>query len=266
MKTFLPLMTSVESAEAVGRGAAVLLPIGTCEVNGPQLPVGYDYLVSSALAEEVAGRTSGVWLPPITYGVSEAMASFPGTVSVPHPVLAAQVEGILRSLVRHGFTHVVVVNNHIPNQYPVEYVCRALRRETGVLVASLFPSQIARDVSSDLYDEEPDALGHGAEPGTSLMLHLHPSAVRMDLVRPSRRRRFQGLEVVSPFAARFGGSEVNLYLDLDDITDTGGWADPSHASAERGAIIFERMVRYTEAFVLRFQEIQTVAGESGRRG
>jgi creatinine amidohydrolase len=35
MKTFLPLMTSVEAKEAVGRGVVALVPIGTVEGNGP---------------------------------------------------------------------------------------------------------------------------------------------------------------------------------------------------------------------------------------
>ena len=257
MKTAFALMTSSEVAEAAGRGATVLLPMGTCEVNGPQLPVGYDYLLSAALAEQVALRTNSVWLPPIAYGVSEALGSFPGTVFVPHEVLAAQLDGVLRSLIRHGFDHIVLINNHSPNQYPAEYVCRAIRRDTGLLIASVFPGQLAMSLSKDLYADEPGAFGHGGEPSTSLMLHLQPDSVRLDLMAPAEIKAFQGLEVTSPSTARFGDSEVNLFLDLSELSEIGGWGDAGHASAKRGAAIFDRMVEYCSGFVRRFHEINT---------
>lgn len=137
MKTFLPLMSSHEAREAATRGAVVLLPIGTVEGNGPQMPMGYDYLVSEAVARQVAERTEGIWLPPIAFGVSEILAGFPGTIAIPAELLSQQVEHVLRSLIRHGFDHIVLINNHIPNQQPAEDAARRIRKETGVLVAAV---------------------------------------------------------------------------------------------------------------------------------
>src|ERR1700730_7146815 len=103
MKSFFPLLTITEAAEAAKRGAVVLLPIGTIEANAPQMPIGYDYLVAESLARQVAERTGELWLPPITYGVSERLSAFPGTLFVDANTLAQQVESILRGLVTHGF-------------------------------------------------------------------------------------------------------------------------------------------------------------------
>src|SRR5215472_16420830 len=192
-KTFLPLMTSVEAREAMDRGAIAILPIGTIEGNGAHQLLGFDYLMAAALAEQAAERTQDVWLPPITYGVSEALMDLPGSIAVPNETFAALVEAVVRSLIYHGFDHVLLLNSHIPNQFPAEYACRKIRRETGILVASISPGPLASDLSRDLFSGG-NSYGHGGEPGTSLMLHLFPEAVRLDLMEGGHVPSFQGLE------------------------------------------------------------------------
>jgi creatinine amidohydrolase len=257
VKKFMPMMTTVEAGEAASRDTVVLLPVGTMEVNGPHLPLGYDYLVAARLAEAVCEIADAIWLPPITYGISEALASFPGTVWITPATLGDQVERILLSLVDHGFKHILILNNHIPNQYPVEYATRSVRRKTGVIVASVFPAQLARDLTTDIYAGRESEIGHGGEPSTSLMLHLHPEAVRMDLASANTIRSFDGLNVISPLEVQFGQSRVNLFLDVGDLSDTGGWGDPTRASAEVGAEVFDRMVRYVSEFVATYRKVRT---------
>lgn len=256
-KTFFPLMTQVEAKEAAARGAVVLLPIGTVEGNGPVTPLGYDYLVAEAMARQVAERTGNLWMPAISYGVSEVLSAFPGTVFVRAELLSAQIESVVRSLIKHGFDRIVLVNNHIPNQQPAEDALRRVRKDTGVLCASLYPAQLARDLWKDLYVGIESTIGHGSEPGTSLMLHLYPDAVRTDLAEPWPMKDFQGMEVISPFAVRHGESQVNMYLDLAEVSDVGGWADPTKASADRGAVLMGRMVDFAVSFIERFVTMDT---------
>jgi creatinine amidohydrolase len=244
VKTLLSLMNPTEVAEAAKRDAVVLIPIGTTEVNGPHLPLGLDYLIAAALAERAAHVIEGVWLPPITVGVSQALDSFAGTLVVSPATLGDQVRSRLTSLVDHGFRQIVVLNNHIPNQYPVEYAIRDIRRSTGVVVPLIFPAQLALALSKDIFEGSEGELGHGGEPSTSLMLALHPDAVRLDLVRPAEIAHYKGFEVVSPLEVAFEGTRVNVFLDVADLSDTGGWGDPRNASAERGHEILNRMVRY----------------------
>lgn len=248
MKTLLPLMTPTEVQDAVERNAVVLLPIGTTEVNGPHLPLGLDYLVAAALAERSAAALNGVWLPPITVGVSQALDSFAGTLVVSPETLGAQVRSLLRALLGHGFRQIVVLNNHIPNQYPVEYAIREIRRETGTVIPLIFPAQLALALSKDIYEGNEHELGHGAEPSTSLMLALHPDAVRLDLVEPREISPFRGFKVVSPLEVSFAENRVNVFLDVADLSETGGWGDPRGASVERGREILDRMVQYIVQF------------------
>jgi creatinine amidohydrolase len=148
---------------------------------------------------------------------------------------------------------------------PVEYATRAVRRRTGVVVPSIFPAQLSRDLTADIYEGRGAEMGHGAEPSTSLMLHLFPDAVRMDLASAREIRPFDGLNVISPLEVQFGQSRVNLFLDVGDLSETGGWGDPSQASAERGAEVFRRMVAYVVDFVATFRKVDTTTGPDGAR-
>src|SRR5262249_30894826 len=177
-----------------------------------------------------------------------ALDSFAGTLVVSPATLGHQVRSLLAGLVEHGFRRIIVLNNHIPNQYPVEYAIRDIRRSTGVVVPLIFPAQLALTLSKDIFEGRESELGHGGEPSTSLMLALHPDAVRLDLVQPSTVARYKGLEVVSPLEVAFEGSRVNVFLDVGDLSSTGGWGDPSNASAERGQEILDRMHEYICAF------------------
>ena len=137
MKTYLPEMTYIEVIEARDRGAVALVPIGTIEGNAPHMPMGYDYLFAEAVAERVAEVLARCDPPPrgSLPGVSELLSGFSRTVSVQPEELQAQVESIFRSLIKHGLEHILVISNHIPNQYPIEMACRRIRTETGVIVA-----------------------------------------------------------------------------------------------------------------------------------
>ncbi|WP_353114464.1 creatininase family protein [Microbacterium sp.] len=259
MKTFYPDLTWTEAAEAAAAGRVAILPIGTVDANGPLTPMGFDYVVSEELAKTVAERTGSLWLPSLAYGVSEALDGFPGTITMPPEHLAVQVDAVVRSLIRAGFDHILLVTNHGPNQFPVEYACRRIRRDTGVLVASVNPAQLSGDLRGTLFDGGNPAIGHGSEPGVSLLMHLRPGAV--DLTHAERRPKsdFQGLEVITPTEVRFGASRVNLYLELEEVSPTAGWADPTEASAQKGEALFAAMADYVTEFVETFRGLDTRA-------
>jgi creatinine amidohydrolase len=198
-----------------------------------------------------------VWLPPIAYGVSEMGMGTAGTISLSHPVFASVVEGVVLSLIAQGFEHVLLLNSHIPNQYPVEFVCREVRRRTGVLVAAISPGPLATDLSRDVIADE-TYTGHGGEPGVSIMMHLFPGSVRTDLMDLAGLNKVKSsIKPMHPTDTVFGSSKVNLYIDLHEITAAGSTGAPTHASAERGAIVLGRMVDYVVDFLEVFRRVDT---------
>src|SRR6202012_2939261 len=107
-------MCADQLREQARRDAVVILPVASLEQHGPHLPVEVD----SILGETVAARTAEklqakaqpvLVLPVIWTGLSEHHMSFGGTVTLDKAVFAAVIEGVVRSVHRHGFRRIVLL-------------------------------------------------------------------------------------------------------------------------------------------------------------
>ena len=115
-------MTWQEIGAARERQPVVLVPVGTVETHGPHTFVGLEHVLAERLAGDAARVTESLVLPGIPFGYSELFRGFPGTVTWPADVLESAYEHTVRSVLRSGFDHVLLVANHIPNQPMVEHV------------------------------------------------------------------------------------------------------------------------------------------------
>ena len=175
----------------------VLLPVGALEQHGPHLPLGTDGLLASAVAADTAARVGGLVAPTLSYGYKSQPKCgggqhFCGTTSVDAATLIGQIRDAVREFARHGVDKLVVVNGHYENQwFLIEGIDLGLRDAKAADPACAL--QVMRLEYWDFMTPEtlgdvfPDgfpgfALEHAAVLETSMMLHHHPSLVRMDLL------------------------------------------------------------------------------------
>lgn len=90
----------------------IILPVGSTEQHGRHLPLGTDAMLPTALAYRLAERTGVLVAPTLPYGMSLHHLGFPGSLSLRPETLAHVLEDILRSLDRHGFRRVFLLNGH----------------------------------------------------------------------------------------------------------------------------------------------------------
>jgi len=109
---------------AAGDAPVVLVPIGCVEPQGPHTPTGMEFLMAEALAKEVARRANAVALPAIPFGNSNNFVNIPGTIYIRPETLTRYYEDVYRSVLRAGFSHVLFIAYHIPNQWILEEVAR----------------------------------------------------------------------------------------------------------------------------------------------
>lgn len=182
-----------ELAEQLRRDPVVLVPAGAIEQHGPHLPLHTDATLATDIARGVARHAGGLVAPALAYGYRSMTKSgggpgFPGTLNLDGATLAQQMRDVIAELVRHGVRRVCVIDAHFENQwFLTEGIELALRRVGADRV------QVMRLEYWDFLTDEllahvfPDgfpgvALEHAAVLETSLMLHLHPEAVRMDRI------------------------------------------------------------------------------------
>jgi creatinine amidohydrolase len=254
-KHLLSRLTWVEAREAAAEKRVIILPVGTTENQSLHNLLGYDHIVAERLGEAVALRTGSLLAPAIPYGCSQMFRHYPGTVVWRFETLVAALTDTVGSFLTHGFTHILLLNNHFPNEPAVEVVARELRASQGTLIASIIPHKLARDLSKDLYVGHPDAVVHGSDPGTSLMLYLVGEDMRMDAAQKVKMGTLQGLEIEGPNSVKFQQSTVNIYMDMQDVHPFGGTGDALFASKDKGETIFNRMVDFVAAFVEQFKKL-----------
>jgi len=252
------LMTWQEIRDARERNPVILIPSGTLETQGPNTFVGLEYVVPKRLAEEVARRTTALVVPPIPFGYSALFQDFPGTISLRPDTLTALFEDVVRSIVKHGFDHLMFLAMHVPNQPILAHVANWIRDELGLLIAWTNPGRLAPAIMREMSSDYDAARGHGADPGLSLASYLEPTTVDLSHVIPNHvETEFRGFPIQG-LTPTYRDSQVNMALRLQDVSpESGGYGDPKFASEEQGEAIFTSMVDQVAGLVEQFSRMDT---------
>jgi creatinine amidohydrolase len=208
-------LCTATSADTLGADL-VLVPVGSLEQHGPHLPLETDTVIARAVARGLADRMRNVLVAPaIAYGASGEHQDFAGTTSVGTEVLHQLVVELTRSI-RTWARRVAFVNGHGGN-------VPALRSAVDQLVRE------GHDVTwVPCAVEGADA--HAGRTETSLMLHLRPGSVRLELAAAGNTASLPSL---MPRLVAHG---------VRSVSANGVLGDPTGASAEEGRLILDRMV------------------------
>ncbi|MEM7021755.1 MAG: creatininase family protein [Pseudomonadota bacterium] len=222
-----------ELRDLAARDAIVILPIAAMEQHGPHLPVMVDTLLCSEIARRAAERANGahpvVVAPPVWSGLSEHHMPFGGTFTLNFPIFCGLIECLCRSVMRHGFRRVLLLNGHGGNVAALRVVVDELRHlDLKLATATCWmvdPLAMAEEL------ETQGNVQHACEAETSMVMALHPELVDEGLFQAARH-------VVKGQVA--GGAEaVYSAMRFEERTPTGVIGDPTAASAEKGERLLE---------------------------
>src|SRR3989338_187051 len=140
-----------EVEEYLEKQKTVIIPIGSTEQHGPGLPLGLDSYVAISLAEDVAKQTGLLITPPIWFGDSPHHMAFPGTISIRTEILSEYVKDVIRSLAKHGFKNILIINGHkITNLDALHTATRNLKEFElpEIFMAVIDPIKIGFDIAN----------------------------------------------------------------------------------------------------------------------
>jgi creatinine amidohydrolase len=226
-----PRLASVLSDDSI-----VVLPTGSIEHHGPHLPLSTDLLMADLVSRAVveAGADAGldVWrLPALAYTKSDEHHWAPGTVWIGWETLMRTVVEIGESVAQTPAKTLVFFNGHGGNAALLQVALREIRRLYGLRTFLMGVGIVAGD-------EEKGFGIHGGHEETSMILHLRPDLVDMTLADRWVPDHMADLEQI-----KFNGGSVQFGWLSDDFGDAGVIGDASAATAEHGAVVFERAVR-----------------------
>jgi creatinine amidohydrolase len=215
-------------------------PLGAIEQHGPHLPLSTDSVIATAVAEQAVARCGDeldAWLlPTLDYTKSNEHAWSPGTVWLSATTLLAVLDDLGRCLATTPARRLVFLNGHGGNSALVNVANRELRLQHGLMTFLTHPG-VPPDQGGVSPASELGMGVHGGTDETSLMLHLAPHLVDMSLAE----RRVPAALATNRYV-RFGG-RVSFGWTSNDFFDDGYIGDPTTASAEAGAVLFEAAVQ-----------------------
>jgi creatinine amidohydrolase len=221
--------TAEELREHARQGAAVLIPLGCTEQQGPHLPVDFDTWFVTTLCEAVAehlvrehGRSALV-LPGLPFGPTPEHVGFgAGYINLRQETHEAVVEDILTSLAEQGFASLFIWRGC--GQHDLTAVLSRFNATHDHVRAFQpvidYPAISRRALGGDVPG------GHADSFATSVCLLLRREAVRRERIR-------------QPSMAPFVWSRD---MNFAAISDTGVIGDPTQASESAGARIWELVV------------------------
>ncbi len=228
-------MSWPEIKERVKDEPVCIIPVGVLEDHGPHLPLDTDVLIVNEICKQAVENNiaDSILLPPVVHGYSPHHMDFPGTISIRWNVLVEYLLDINRSLIKHGFKRILLVNGHGSNSSLVNMVSRlTIVEHPEVLCADSF--YLTTPESLKLIEElresdYPGGIAHACELETSLYLAIKPELVDM-----SRAVKDISYPESQNFFFDWVDGSARMMEWWSTLSKTGIMGDPTKATVEKG--------------------------------
>jgi creatinine amidohydrolase len=222
--------------EQARRNAIVILPVASLEQHGPHLPVEVDTMLAEAVAMRTAEKVLAIGqpvlvLPVLWTGLSEHHMSFGGTITLDNAAFTALIEGVVRSVLRHGFRRIVLLNAHGGNENALRTITDDLTPKLGVPIVQ-FTYWYAAAVAIAKILETQGGLSHACEAETSMMMAIRPDLVAVDRIPLAKSN-------TTPAISDVVGGGVYTWRSIGSRSASGVLGNPEAATPEKGVALLD---------------------------
>jgi creatinine amidohydrolase len=146
-------MNWMEFKELVpGKIDTVILPVGTIEAHGVT-SLGTDVTIPVFIAEKIADDLNAIIAPPIYYGITRTLYSYPGSLTVSSRTFESYLNEILLSLADKGFLRVLVINGHGGHIDELKNAAMKVHREKKAKVAVIHWWILCEELTKKFFGE-----------------------------------------------------------------------------------------------------------------
>ena len=170
------LITWTEFQEVVpSKIETVLLPVGSLEPHGV-IPNGTDSLAPQAMAREIAEHLNALIAPTLNYGITPAMAAYPGAVSITPEAYKPFIRNVLEGLAAQRFINIIVLNGHGGNTSVLQEAAAEVSNAQRVRILVVNWWSLASEATFEVFGENG---GHAGNNETAYIQavapeHIHP--------------------------------------------------------------------------------------------
>ena len=223
-----------------------VLPVGATEAHGLHLPYATDTMQCDEIMRLACERADArgakvLLLPTIPYGVNENNLEFKWTMSLRPSTLFRVVTDIVSSVEHHGIPKLVLLNGHGGNEFQPHL--RELCRQTSVQIMLVNWYMAAQEAYKRIFEAPGE---HGDEMETSLIMHLRPELVKMELAGDGATRE--------PVLTAMKEGWAWLARPWERFTIDSSLGNPAKAAAEKGQAYIEAVVANLADFLVEISE------------
>jgi creatinine amidohydrolase len=220
-------ITWLEAERVLTPETVVVIPLGAAaKEHGPHLLLRNDLTLADYLTTRVQAESKVIIAPAVTYHYYPSFVEYPGSTTLRLSTARDLVVDIVRSLARFGPRKFYVLNTGISTVRALNPARDTLAAE-GITLRFTDLNSI-EPVESSIRQQEGGT--HADEIETSMILYMKPDAVDMKLAVKDYSRGGSGL-------TRDPNNKKATY------SPSGVWGDATLATAEKGRIVTEALVK-----------------------
>lgn len=238
-------ITWKEVEEEFKAGAVVVVPLGAgCKEHGLHMPNSTDKILAEYFAEQLVKTHHVIVMPTITYSCFPAFTDYPGSTSLDVDLSTKIFTTLCEQWCDQGARQIYFLNFGVSTNRPLA-AAKEILSEKNVQMEYTNLVEFSKGLS-DISEQEGGT--HADELETSMMLHIRPDLVNMELAKED-------------FDDKPG--KLTPYENDPDpnaaYSPTGAWGNPTLATKEKGKIIVERLVEYID------NEVSVLADECNKK-
>lgn len=232
----------------------VVIPTATLEDHGYHLPIDTDVRLVEAIARGAVKRINegvdarAMLFPTAVHGYTPHHMDFPGTVTLRWNVFVETLLDCGRSLCRHGFDRILILNGHGSNAPLVDLAARLINVEHrgAVCIASTLylTTPESTEMIAGLRESGPGGMSHACELETSMYLALEPDLVQMD--NAVREVPEWNENVWNDWP---GSGPLSYWPHWSAFSQSGVMGDATVATAAKGQAFLERAQEEAAGFI-----------------
>ena len=204
---------------------AVLVPVGSVEQHGDQLPLNTDNTICMRLIKDLSEKFSLCFIPIVTYGQTWSSSDYAGTISIDPEHIMHYLEDAVLSLEKAGARRIILYSFHNGNMEVIRQAARNLSDYENVYY--LHSNDLGKAAGALIEHELPDGIWHASEVETSLMMLLDDRTVHHDRLGDSIRT--ENVSDLKP-------------VKWNKFNDLGSFGNTDRSSADKGRQIYDLLI------------------------
>lgn len=152
----------------------VLLPVGTIEAHGVT-NLGTDVSIPLFICEKIADELKAIITPPVYYGITRSLFSYPGSLTVSSATFESYLTEILLSLAKKGFSRILVINGHGGHFNELKNAAMRVHRQENAKVAVIHWWVLCEELTRKFFGQSG---GHGGLDENAAVLAINSKWVK----------------------------------------------------------------------------------------